>query len=142
MLLLLVPSAMYACLFAGRRFPPTERAAAGVPFSDMFREMRRPLFVVIWSCMWLTAATELGPGQWVSNIFNDVMRSAAQAGILVLVWVNGIMYLMRQFAAGGPPPRSPPAPQPPPPPASPPRPVPLWSSPAPPPGSVAACATS
>src|SRR5262249_20603248 len=101
MLLLLVPSLTYAWLFTGRRFPPTERAAAGVPFADMFREMRRPLFVVIWSCMWLTAATELGPGQWVSNIFNDVMESSAQAGILVLVWVNGIMYLMRQFAAGG-----------------------------------------
>ncbi len=47
--------------------------------------------------MWLTAATELGPGQWVSNIFNEVMHSSAQAGILVLVWINGIMYLMRQF---------------------------------------------
>ncbi len=28
------------------------------------------------------------------------MSSTAQAGILVLVWVNGIMYLMRQFAGG------------------------------------------
>src|SRR5438067_2611702 len=100
MLLLLVPSLTYAWLFAGRTFPPTERAAAGVPFTAMFREMRRPLFVVIWSCMWLTAATELGPGQWVSNIFNDVMKSSAHAGILVLVWVNGIMYLMRQFLGG------------------------------------------
>jgi len=100
MLLLLVPSVTYALLFAGERFPPTERAAAGVPFGDMFREILRPLFLVIWLCMWLTAATELGPGQWVSNIFNDVMKSSAQAGILVLVWVNGIMYLMRQFLAG------------------------------------------
>jgi fucose permease len=100
MLLLLVPSAAYAVLFAGQRFPPTERAAAGVPFADMFKEILRPLFMVIWLCMWLTAATELGPGQWVSNIFNDVMKSSAQAGILVLVWVNGIMYLMRQFLGG------------------------------------------
>ena len=100
MLLLLVPSVTYAFLFAGEQFPPTERAAAGVPFADMFREILRPLFVVIWLCMWLTAATELGPGQWVSNIFNEVMKSSAQAGILVLVWVNGIMYLMRQFLAG------------------------------------------
>jgi fucose permease len=100
MLLLLVPSLTYAWLFAGGRFPATERAAAGVPFADMVSEMRRPLFVVIWLCMWLTAATELGPGQWVSNIFNDVMKSSAHAGILVLVWVNGIMYAMRQFAAG------------------------------------------
>ena len=100
MLLLLVPSVLYAVLFAGQRFPPTERAAAGVSFGDMFKEILRPLFVVLWLCMWLTAATELGPGQWVSNIFNDVMRSATQAGILVLVWVNGIMYLMRQFLGG------------------------------------------
>jgi MFS family permease len=100
MLLLLVPSAAYALLFFGQPFPATERAAAGVPFSDMFREILRPLFVVVWLCMWLTAATELGPGQWMTNIFNDVMKSSAQAGILVLVWVNGVMYLIRQFLGG------------------------------------------
>ena len=100
MLMLLIPSVAYALMFLGQRFPPTEREAAGVSFGDMFREILRPLFVVIWVCMWLTAATELGPGQWMSNIFNEVMRSSAQAGILVLVWVNGIMYLMRQFLAG------------------------------------------
>jgi fucose permease len=100
MLLLLVPSVTYAVLFAGKQFPATERAAAGVPFAGMFAEILRPLFLVLWVCMWLTAATELGPGQWVSNIFNDVMKSSAQAGILVLVWVNGIMYVMRQFFGG------------------------------------------
>jgi fucose permease len=100
MLLMLVPSVWYGFLFAGQTFPSTERAAAGVPFGDMFKEIVRPLFIVVWLCMWLTAATELGPGQWVSNIFNDVMKSSAQAGILVLVWVNGIMYLMRQFLGG------------------------------------------
>jgi MFS family permease len=100
MLLMLVPAVIYAVLFAREQFPQTERAAAGVPFGDMFKEIGRPLFLVIWVSMWLTAATELGPGQWVSNIFNDVMKSSAQAGILVLVWVNGIMYLMRQFLGG------------------------------------------
>jgi len=49
--------------------------------------------------MWLTAAIELGPGQWIANIFNDVMKGSA-AGILLLVWINGLMYLLRQF--GGP----------------------------------------
>jgi hypothetical protein len=100
MLLLLVPSVIYAAMFAGQVFPPTERAAAGIPFSHMFKEMLRPLFLVIWFCMWLTAATELGPGQWMSNIFNEVMQSSAQAGILVLVWVNGIMYAIRHFFGG------------------------------------------
>jgi MFS family permease len=97
MLMLLVPSVIYAAMFFGQRFPPTERQAAGVPFGDMFREVLRPLFVLIFICMWLTAATELGPGQWVANIFNDVMHSDAKAGILLLVWINGIMYVMRQF---------------------------------------------
>jgi fucose permease len=100
MLLLLVPSVVYAWLFFGQPFPKTERAAAGVPSGAMFREVLRPLFVLVWLCMWLTAATELGPGQWYANIFNDVMRSQARAGVLVLVWVNGIMYLLRQFGHG------------------------------------------
>jgi MFS family permease len=97
MLLLLVPSIVYAVMFAGRTFPQTESAAAGVSFSGMFREVGRPLFLVIWLAMWLTAATELGPGQWYANIFNEVTQSATNAGIILLVWVNGIMYLMRQF---------------------------------------------
>ena len=100
MLLVLIPSVLYTLMFMRQPFPATERAAAGIPFGDMFKEMLRPLFVLIWFCMWLTAATELGPGQWMSNIFNEVMKSSAQAGILVLVWVNGIMYLMRQFLGG------------------------------------------
>lgn len=99
MLLMLVPSLIYAAMFLRRQFPATERQAAGVSFADMFRELSRPLFIVIFLCMWLTAATELGPRQWVSNILNDVMHSTAQAGVLVLVWINDIMYLMRQFGA-------------------------------------------
>jgi MFS family permease len=100
MLLMLVPSVIYTFMFLGQPFPATERAAAGVPFGDMFKEALRPLFLLLWLCMWLTAATELGPGQWYANIFNDVMHSEARAGILVLVWVNGIMYLLRQFGHG------------------------------------------
>ena len=100
MLLMLVPSVIYTVMFVGQQFPPTERVAAGVPFGDMFREVLRPLFLVIWVAMWLTAATELGAGAWYANVFDEVMAGWAGAGILVLVWVNGIMYLMRQFAGG------------------------------------------
>jgi MFS family permease len=63
MLLLLVPSAIYTFMLLGQTFPPTERVAAGVSFGDMFKEALRPLFLVIWVGMMLTAATELGPGQ-------------------------------------------------------------------------------
>ena len=97
MLMLLVPSFAYMLMFWREQFPPTESAAAGVSFAGMAAEIRRPLFLLIWVCMWLTAATELGPGQWYANIFNEVMQSGTQAGIILLVWVNGIMYVMRQF---------------------------------------------
>lgn len=100
MLLMLLPSAIYAAMFFAQRFPDTERKAAGVSTAAMYSELKRPLFLVVFVCMWLTAATELGPGQWISNIFNEVMHSTLQAGVLLLVWINGIMYALRQFGGG------------------------------------------
>jgi fucose permease len=97
---MLVPSAIYAAMFFAQRFPDSERKAAGVSTAAMYGELKRPLFLVVFICMWLTAATELGPGQWVSNIFNEVMHSTLQAGVLLLVWINGIMYALRQFGGG------------------------------------------
>ena len=96
-LTLLVPSVIYFVMYMGQRFPATERAAAGVPFGDMFKELLRPLFLLVWFCMILTAATELGAGSWIPTIFNRVTQSAVQAGILQVVWINMVMYLMRQF---------------------------------------------
>ena len=96
-LTLLVPSVIYFVLYLGQRFPATERAAAGVPFGDMFKELARPLFLLVWFCMILTAATELGANSWIPTIFNRLMESSAQAGILQVVWINMVMYLMRQF---------------------------------------------
>jgi fucose permease len=100
MSLMLAPTLAYALMSMGRHFPPTERRAAALPFTAMLRELVRPRFLLIFMCMWLTAATELGPGQWVSNIFNEVLDKGVKAGVLVLVWGNGIMYLMRQFGGG------------------------------------------
>lgn len=97
MLLLLVPTAVYTVMFTGQPFPRTEGTAAGIPLSAAFKEIGRPLFLVVWLCMWVTAATELGPGQWYANIFDDVMGSGTQTGVILLVWVNGTMYLVRQF---------------------------------------------
>lgn len=96
-LTLLLPSVIYLVMFMGQKFPATERAAAGVPFGDMFKDLTRPLFILVWICMILTAGTELGAGSWIPTIFNRVTQSATQAGILQVVWINMVMYLMRQF---------------------------------------------
>jgi hypothetical protein len=98
MALILVPAVVYTFMIYGQKFPQTERVTAGISFSGMFVEaVRRPLFILIFVMMWLTAATELGPGAWIANIYKSIMGEAATAGILLLVWGNGLMYILRQF---------------------------------------------
>jgi fucose permease len=82
-----------ACM--GLRFPPTERAASGVSMKQMFDELRNPLFLVLFCSMFLTAASELAPGQWVDIALS---RTVHMPGILLLVYVSGLMFLMRHFA--------------------------------------------
>jgi MFS family permease len=82
-------------LLRGQQFPATERVAAGVPTRDMFREALRPMFLVWFACMWLTAATEVGPDQWVGSL---ITRMAGMQGILILVYTAGIMFVLRSFA--------------------------------------------
>ena len=98
MLLMLVPSVIYTFLFVGQTFPPTERVAAGVPFGDMFKESAAP-----------AVPRDLGrhdadrghrargraAGMPTSSTRS--WRARRRPASCVLVWVNGIMYLMRQF---------------------------------------------
>jgi fucose permease len=54
-----------------------------------------PLFLLMMACMLMTASTELGTTQWLPDILT---KSHALPGILVLVWINGLMAVGRQFA--------------------------------------------
>jgi fucose permease len=60
----------------------------------MFASIAKPLFIVMLACMFLTAATELGTNQWLGAL----LQGAGVSGILVLVFINGIMALGRSFA--------------------------------------------
>jgi MFS family permease len=91
---MLVPLAVYGVMFFGQEFPRTERVQKGVSTGAMFRACLHPLFLLMVGCMLLTAATELGPGQWIPNILSN----AGVSGILVLVWITGLMAVGRQFA--------------------------------------------
>jgi MFS family permease len=91
---MLVPTAIYGLMFLGQAFPRTERVEAGVSTGAMFAACVRPAFLLMVACMLLTAATELGPGQWIPNI----LTNAGVSGILVLVWITGLMAVGRQFA--------------------------------------------
>jgi len=92
----IAPTLLFGVLAAGAHFPPTERAASGVSTKDMFLEiLRRPSFLLWFGAMFLTAASELAPGQWV-----DVALShrVGMRGILLLVYVSGLMFVLRNFA--------------------------------------------
>jgi len=92
---LVLPTLIYGAMFLGQKFPKTERVESGVSTNQMFAACLRPLFIVLVLCMFLTAATELGTNQWLSSLLG---KTAAVSGILVLVWINGIMAVGRQFA--------------------------------------------
>ena len=96
MAVLLLPALVLAWMVAGSVFPVTERVAAGVTYGGMFGELlRRPLFWVFWVCMFLTAAAELAPGQWVNIALSNIV---GMKGIVLLVYVSGLMFVMRHFA--------------------------------------------
>lgn len=95
---LLIPVALYGIMIFPAKFPVTERVAAGVSNKEMFREALRPFYLFILLCMMCTASTELGPGQWMSDIMKNTISGMQTAGILVLVWINLVMAVGRCFA--------------------------------------------
>jgi fucose permease len=62
---------------------------------QMFRELLNPMFAVLFVSMFLTAASELAPGQWVDLALS---RTVHMPGILLLVYVSALMFVMRHFA--------------------------------------------
>lgn len=96
MLVLMLPAVLLAWLVASSTFPVSERVAAGVSYGDMLAELvKRPMFWVFWACMFLTAAAELAPGQWVNISLSNIV---GMQGILLLVYVSALMFTMRHFA--------------------------------------------
>ena len=92
--MMLLPLAVYGFLFLGQKFPQTERVQRGESTGSMFKACLSPGFLLMVGCMFLTASTELGAGQWIPNILSH----AGVSGILVLVWITGLMAVGRMFA--------------------------------------------
>jgi len=91
----MVPAALVVILCVGVKFPPTERVASGYSMGSMFRELLKPMFLLLFCSMFLTAASELAPGQWVDLALT---RTVGMRGIWLLVYVSGLMFVMRHFA--------------------------------------------
>lgn len=93
--IILIPAAVYGLMLLGQPFPPTERKAAGVSTGEMWQQALRPLYIVLWCCMLLTAAMELGPGRWVDLMLT---HKVGMKGILLLSYISALMFIMRHFA--------------------------------------------
>ena len=92
----LLPALATVALCAGVAFPRTARAASGVAWGEMFRELlARPMYFVWLACMFATAASELAPGQWIDL---TLTRTVGMRGIWLLVYVSGMMFVLRHFA--------------------------------------------
>src|SRR5665213_3898918 len=93
--IILIPAAAVVVMCLGMKFPPTERKASGISMGSMFSELLKPMFLVLFCSMFLTAASELAPGQWVDLALT---RTVHMQGILLLVYVSGMMFIARHFA--------------------------------------------
>ena len=92
----IVPAIIVLVLTLGVRFPPTERAADGVSFTDMLLEIvRAPTFLIWLAAMLLTVSLELAPGAWINTALSAKVGFNA---VLLLVYVAGLMFVMRHFA--------------------------------------------
>ncbi len=91
---LFIPAAIYAFLFIKLDFPKTERVTSGISTGKMFASCLKPLFIVMLVCMFMTGATELGTNTWIVPL----LSGANVSGILILVFINGLMAVGRSFA--------------------------------------------
>jgi fucose permease len=91
---LFLPAIIYGWMFLRLDFPKTERVTSGVSTKEMFLSCLTPLFLVMLLSMFLTAATELGTNQWIVAL----LQGAGVSGILVFVFITGIMAVGRSFA--------------------------------------------
>jgi MFS family permease len=92
----LAPAVVYLILLRGQTFPKTNSAQMGVSAQQSIAEaFRKPSFFVWFAVMFMTASTELAPGQWVDIALT---QTVGMKGILLLAFVSGIMFVMRYFA--------------------------------------------
>jgi MFS family permease len=89
---ILIPTLIYAWMMFRLPFPRTEAVAQGLSLKDIYSEALRPMFLLLFGCMVLTAATELAPNQWIPSILS---KTTGLPGIALLVWISGIMALGR-----------------------------------------------
>jgi MFS family permease len=95
---ILVPAVVYLGMALTMTYPQTERVQSNISTADMWKETAKPLFLLLFVCMWMTAAAELGPDQWFPSVMSALVPQLQ--GVLFLVYTAGLMFLLRTFGSG------------------------------------------
>jgi len=95
MMVVYVPILLYGWLLLPREFPQTETAQAGIPIREMVEyTFTTPGVLGLIFLMIFTLGMEMGTMRWIP----DVLQAAGLHGMLVLVWISGLMFILRMFA--------------------------------------------
>jgi len=96
--MIVVPAVIYLGMAMSLEYPKTERVQSNVSTADMWKQAANPLFLLLFFCMWMTAAAELGPDQWFPKVMGDLVPQLQ--GVLFLVYTAGLMFVLRTFGSG------------------------------------------
>ena len=94
--LIVLPAIVYVAMAFSVAYPSSERVASNITTGDMWKEAGKPLFLLLFVCMWMTAAVELGPDQWFPSVMSSL---TGLEGILFLVYTAGLMFVIRMYLA-------------------------------------------
>jgi MFS family permease len=95
---IMVPAVIYLFMAVSLSYPPTERVASNISTQQMWAEAAKPLFILLFVCMWMTAASELGPDQWFPTVMGQLVPQLQ--GVLFLVYTAGLMFVLRFYFSG------------------------------------------
>jgi len=90
-----IPIVVYGMMLLPEKFPKTETAEAGIPIREMFHyTLTHPLVWGLILLKMITLSLEMGPSRWIP----EVLQAAGVHGMLVFVWISGLMMVLRIFA--------------------------------------------
>ncbi|MGF7146737.1 MFS family permease [Sphingomonas zeicaulis] len=96
MAMVLIPAIGVILIALTTRFPTPPATATAAGMKGMMLEVfRRPSFFIWFGAMFLTASSELAPGQWLDVALSN---RVGMRGILLLVYVSALMFVFRHFA--------------------------------------------
>ena len=95
---ILIPAVVYLVMALSQEYPKTDRVVSNVSTVEMWSEAAKPLFLLLFVCMWMTAAAELGPDQWFPTVMGALVPQLQ--GVLFLVYTAGLMFVIRFYGSG------------------------------------------